>query len=156
MAVTVKTAWDSWASRPFRWVTGKDGAHTLQGESDLYVVLKKGESESTYTFRFKKGFKCDGLSVPWLFRWFLPSWDEKNWLYNLAGAVHDWLYATKGAYGRFTRSECDDIFRGLMRGAGIGRFKAGTADLSVGLFAWCGRHWGNDSYRVGGLVQLVC
>lgn len=152
MAVTVKSAW---VSSPFMWTTEKDGSHVLQSDGELYVHLQSKKNEVPYAlFRFKKGFKCDGLSVPRLFRWFLPSWDEKNRLYNLAGALHDWLYATKGAYGRFTRSECDDIFRGLMREAGIGRIKAGTADIAVGLFAGCWRHWGNDSYSVGGLVHL--
>lgn len=151
MAVTVETAW---VSGPFMWTTEKDGSHVLKSDSDLYVLLQSKKNEATYKFTFKKGFKCDGLSVPKAFRWFLKSWDNKKPLYNLAGALHDWLYATLGAYNIFTRSECDDIFRGILRESGVGRFKAGAADLAVGLFAWCGRHWGNDSYSVGGLVHL--
>ena len=151
MAVTVETAW---VSSPFMWTTEKDGSHVLKSDSDLYFLLQSKKNEATYKFTFKKGFKCDGLSVPWMFRWFLHSWDEKNRLYNLAGALHDWLYATKGAYGRFTRSECDDIFRGLMREAGIVRVKAGFADKAVELFAGGKRHWENDDYGVSGLVHL--
>ena len=37
-----------------------------------------------YTLKFDAGFKCDGLSVPVVFQWFLPKWDSKNMLYNLA------------------------------------------------------------------------
>ena len=84
----------------------------------------------------------------------LKDWDEKKKLYNLAGALHDWLYATEGDDMMFSRSECDDIFRGILREAGVGRFKAGAADLAVGIFAGNRRHWGSDSYKVGELVHL--
>lgn len=104
---------------------------------------------------FAPGFRCDGLSVPVIFRWFLKSWDESNPLYNMAGAIHDWLYLTKGNGGMFSREECDDIFRGMLREAGIGRFRAGCADKGVELFAGNKRHWGNDSYGVGNLVWLT-
>lgn len=151
MAVTVKTAL---VSGPFMWTNEKDGSHVLQSEGELYVLLQSKKNEATYRFTFKAGFKCDGLSVPWAFRWFLKSWDEDNQLYNLAGALHDWLYATLGAYNIFTRSECDDIFRGILRESGVGRFNAGAADVAVGLFAGNRRHWGSDSYKVGELVHL--
>lgn len=159
MAVTVKTVW---MSKPFEWHTDKDGSHVLMWSSDLYVLIEKGENEATYRFSFRgrdsvsgqAGFKCDGLSVPKAFRWFLKSWDDKKPLYNLAGALHDWLYATLGAYNIFTRTECDDIFRGILRESGVGRFKAGAADLAVGIFAGNRRHWGSDSYKVGELVHL--
>lgn len=149
MSVTVKTAW---VSGPFNWATEKDGSHVLQSEGELYVLLQHKKNELAYKFSFKKGFRCDGLSVPGPFRWFLKDWDEENRLYNLAGALHDWLYATEGDDRMFTRSECDDIFRGLLRESGIGRFKAGAADLAVGLFAGCRLHWGNDDYGIGDLV----
>lgn len=93
-----------------------------------------------------KGYRCDGLSVPKVFRWYLPSWDKDNQLYNLAGAIHDALYTLKGA-NMFTREECDDIFRGLLRDSGISRAKAGLADMAVGLFAGGDRHWGNDTWN---------
>ena len=151
MAVTVKAAW---TSGPFMWTTEKAGSHVLKSDGDLYVLLQSKKNEATYRFTFKTGFKCDGLSVPWAFRWFLKDWDEEKNLYNLAGALHDWLYATEGDDRMFSRSECDDIFRGILREAGVGRFKAGAADLAVGLFAGNRRHWGADSYKVGELVHL--
>lgn len=64
------------------------------------------------------------------------------------------VYATKGDDRMFTRSECDDIFRGILRESGVVRFKAGAADLAVGIFAGNRRHWGADSYKVGELVHL--
>ena len=101
-----------------------------------------------------EGFRCDGLSVPWAFRWFLPSWDKRNQLYNVAGALHDWLYATKGNFGMFYREECDDVFRGLLRESGISRFKAGCADKAVEWFAGGADHWGHDGYGVRALARM--
>ena len=31
-----------------------------------------------------KGAMTDGLSVPRIFRWYLPCWDDSNVLYNVA------------------------------------------------------------------------
>ena len=82
------------------------------------------------------------------------SWDSKNSLYNVAGAVHDWLYATKG-YSILRREECDDIFRGLLRESGISRFKAGAADKAVEWFAGGSNHWGADGYKVADKCSMV-
>jgi hypothetical protein len=159
MSVTVKTAH---TSRPFEWHSDKDGVHALMWSADLSMRIEYNGAVYDCVVRFSGRddllggpcFRCDGLSVPVLFRWFLPSWDKKNELYNIAGAVHDWLYATKGANEFFTREECDDIFRGILREAGVGRFKAGVADVMVGLFAGCGLHWGNDSLGVASSARL--
>lgn len=62
------------------------------------------------------------------------------------GAIHDSLYTLKGA-NLFTREECDDVFRGLLRDSGISRAKAGLADIAVGLFAGGEKHWGNDAWN---------
>lgn len=132
----------------------KKGKHTFTTTCQVKMVL-----EDDYEQRWQceidilPGFKCDGLSVPVIFRWFLPSWDKKNGLYNLAGAIHDGLYANCGYYA-FNRSECDDIFRGLLRESGICRFKASSADWCVGKFAGGDSHWGNDSYNCKDLIKL--
>lgn len=145
---------------PFLWRTEKDGSHVLKRTATLCLDICHGDIDMTAKVRFcgestdGRGFRCDGLSVPRLFRWFLPSWDEKNTLYNVAGALHDWLYTTKGNFGMFTREECDDFFRGLLRCSGISRFKAGCADKAVGIFAGGKDHWGNDSYCVAPLVRM--
>jgi len=109
----------------------------VDGKYELTKSIKTvitDETNYTFTITLKKGYKCDGLSVPKLFQWFLPSWDKNNSTYNLAGAIHDALYTMKG-FGRYSREHCDDIFRGLLRDSGIGRFKAGCADKAVELFA---------------------
>jgi hypothetical protein len=136
------------------WGTRKDGSHVLNNQFLLIVRADRDGLILELTFAFREGFRCDGLSVPLAFRWFLPSWDSKNALYNVAGALHDWLYATKG-YSILRREECDDIFRGLLRESGIGRFKAGCADKAVEWFAGGKNHWGNDSYQIADKCSMV-
>ena len=145
---------------PFIWRTENDVSHVLKRTATLCLDIRHGGIDMTAKVRFcgestdGRGFRCDGLSVPRLFRWFLPSWDEKNTLYNVSGALHDWLYTTKGNFGMFTREECDDFFRGLLRESGIGRFKAGCADKALEWFAGNKSHWGNDDYGVAPLVRM--
>lgn len=133
-----------------RW-TGDRGPYTAS--SDITVTVMDRACRM-FRFRIRKGFRCDGLSVPWAFRWFLPSWDEKNHVYNLAGAVHDGLYTFRGC-GLFGREECDDIFRSILRDSGISRFKAGMADKAVEWFAGGKNHWGNDNYGNAGLFSAA-
>ena len=150
--ITIRNAYVS--ERP-KWGTRKDGSHLLNGGSTVLLSADWRGVRSELIVRLDENFRCDGLSVPLAFRWFLPSWDEKNQLYNLAGAIHDWLYSTKGADGMFSREECDDIFRGLLRESGIGRFKAGCADKAVEWFAGGKNHWGNDSYGIRNLGHVT-
>ena len=135
------------------WGTRKDGSHVLNNQFLLIVRADRDGVLSELTFTFREGFRCDGLSVPWAFRWFLKSWDNKNALYNVAGAVHDWLYSVKGVM--LKREECDDVFRGILRESGIGRFKAGCADKAVEWFAGGKNHWGNDDYKIADKCSMV-
>ena len=125
-----------------KWLNTSD-SHVLQKNITAVIC---DEYNNYYQIILDKGYRCDGLSVPKVFRWYLPSWDKDNQLYNLAGAIHDALYTLKGA-NMFTREESDDIFRGLLRDSGISRAKAGLADMAVGLFAGGDRHWGNDTWN---------
>lgn len=102
-------------------------------------------------FEFARGFSCDGLSVPKIFRWFLKKWDFENELYNVAGMVHDALYGNKG-FCVFDRDECDAIFRGILRESGCNRLHASTADFAVGLCAKS--HWGDDALKCRHLVTM--
>lgn len=137
MSVSVKGE----TAEKFNWNT-KGDLHTLKNDASIILMLDYRGERKYVKFSFAKGFKCDGLSVPRIFRWFLKSWDEKNDLYNLAGVVHDALYGNKG-FGLFTRDESDAIFRGLLRDAGCNRFHASTADFALGLAAKS--HWGDDN-----------
>lgn len=125
-----------------KWLNTSD-SHVLQKNITAVIC---DEYNNYYHIVLDKGYRCDGLSVPKVFRWYLPSWDKDNQLYNLSGSVHDALYTLKGA-NMFTREECDDIFRGLLRDSGISRAKAGLADMAVGLFAGGDSHWGNDTWN---------
>ena len=122
-----------------------------ENKNGVYVLNKSikttiaDETNYLFTITLKKGYKCDGLSVPKIFQWFLPSWDSTNSTYNLAGALHDALYTMKG-FNVYCRENCDDIFRGILRYAGISRFKAGCADKAVEWFASGDKHWGNDDF----------
>ena len=150
--ITIHNAYVS--ERP-KWGTRKDGMHVLNEGCTILLSADWRDVRSELIVRLDENFRCDGLSVPWAFRWFLPSWDEKNQLYNLAGAIHDWLYSTKGADSMFSREECDDIFRGILRESGISRFKAGAADKAVEWFAGGSNHWGADGYKVADKCSMV-
>lgn len=134
----------------FDWEVNKNGTeYTLKNNAKISIDLSDNR---IYTFSFQKGFKCDGLSVPKLFRWFLPSWDKKNMLYNLAGVLHDALYANKG-FNKFTRDDSDAIFRGLLRISGCNRGHASTADFMLCWFAK--NHWGTDDKHCKDLVKMT-
>ena len=134
----------------FEWdINKKKKIYTLKKDATIVLYLDyKGENRY-FKFSFKKGFKCDGLSVPSCFNWFLKGWDDNNMLYNLAGVVHDGLYGNKG-FKLFSRDESDAIFRGLLRASGMNRFHASTADFMLGLFAR--KHWGDDDLKSANLV----
>lgn len=106
----------------------KEGAIvTLLSAAYIKCVIAIAGREHVVKFKFKSGYKCDGLSVPKAFRWFLKNWDDLNDLYNLAGMVHDALYGNKG-WMVFNRDESDAIFRGLLRESGKDRKHASMAD----------------------------
>lgn len=122
--------------------------HIFRNSVVIVVDVEKSDVLMRLRFRINPGFRCDGASVPLAFRWFLPSWDKNNHLYNIGSSVHDGLYI-HGGFGIFSREECDDILRGIWRESKISRFKAGVADKCVEWFAGGGKHWKNDSYGVG-------
>lgn len=135
-----------------------DATHEFLGNTEVEVVVVKADVALTLRFTLHDGFKCDGASIPWLFRWFLPSWANDGCgfnadIFNIGAAVHDGLYIHKG-FGLFSREECDDILRGIWRESGISRFKAGVADKAVEWFAGGKNHFGNDSYNVGNLFSM--
>ena len=91
------------------WHTRKGDKKILASEQYMLTMhLKKDGKDMFVAVTFKQSFTINGLSVPPKLRWFLPNWKDDDQLYNTAGAVHDWLYATKGNYGMCKRSECDE------------------------------------------------
>ena len=97
-----------------------------------------------------KGAMTDGLSVPKIFRWYLPDWDDNNPLYNIAGICHD------GAYGSevLCKELADELFyQGLLK-AGISKTKASVAKWAVEHLA--GLHYGrkHDDFDIAPYVQI--
>lgn len=123
----------------------EDGLYVL--DNDLYVIVTD-EAGAVYMFTLYKGFKSNGGSVPVIFRWFMPSWDDDVPLLCIAYLLHDWLYAS----AELPKERADDLLRGLLRDAGYNRFHASTVCLAVNTFAKS--HYGKDEYGVAKLGKL--
>ena len=103
-------------------------------------------------FRIKvdKGALTDGLSVPKIFRWYLPDWDDSNPLYNISGICHDGMYGSE----LVCKEMADQLFyQGLIL-AHIPRRKASVALWSVERLA--GLHYGSehDDFGISEYVSL--
>lgn len=112
-----------------------DGEHYIL-ENDITVALKEGNYGYIVRIHIKAGAIWDGLSVPYIFRWFMPNYFIDNPLANVAGLVHDAMYASE----LVAKDTADDMFRGILRDAGISRFRASTAEYIVEKFAK--KHYG--------------
>lgn len=116
-------------------------------DQDLHVTATDDKG-AVYLFTLYKGFKCNGGSVPKMFRWFMPGWDDNVPLLNIAYCLHDWLYASS----YMPKEQADDLLRGLLRDAGYNRFHASTVCWAVNTFAKS--HYGHDEYHVAALGSL--
>ena len=63
-----------------KWIK-TDNTYILQKRIRAII---RDEYNNQYQIILDKGYRCDGLSVPKVFQWYLPSWDKDNQLYNLA------------------------------------------------------------------------
>lgn len=135
-----------------------DGKYYLQiCEGELRGRLRWNGLLYAYSVRFRPGFKSDGASVPAAFRWFLPSWAENDPLYNAMAKAHDLLYIFGGELDsgeKWDREDCDDFLRGgwretpTLKKSRWARFRCGTADALIHVFAGGSKHWKNDSLHV--------
>ena len=121
-----------------------------QATDDIYVRLRD-DSDMRYTWHLLPGFRTDGGSVPLAFRWFVPSWSDDNDIINLAYALHDAAYGSEFMH----KDVADDMLRGMLRDAGLSRFKASTVCWAVNNFAKS--HYGlendyNDCYLFANLT----
>lgn len=93
---------------------GRVTARLLTGFS--YEVGVEGSGE---TIDVPAGFVTDFASVPWGF-WNLepPLGDAGK-----AAVIHDYLYASKGLGGRYTRAQADGIFRQALAVLGVPLWK---------------------------------
>lgn len=106
------------------WVTMPSGRHQA---TDEIIVRFQGDDGYRYTFTFLPGFSCDGGSVPWCFRWFVPSWDEDNPELNIAYALHDGLYGSE----LLSRRAADDVLETMLYVAGLSTLRATTVKYAV-------------------------
>ena len=107
-------------------------------------------NDNKFRITVDAGAMTDGLSVPKIFRWYLPDWNDNNPLYNIAGICHD------GAYGSelLSKDIADELFyQGLIK-AGISKSKATVAKWAVEHLA--GLHYGknNDDFGIAEYVNV--
>lgn len=126
------------ARNPKSWV--KIG-NLYQATDDIYVRLRDS-NDLHYTWHLYPGFLTDGGSVPLAFQWVVPKWSDDNDLINLSFALHDAAYGS----GLMHRSLADDMLRGMLRDAGLSRWRASAVCWAVNNFA--AKHYGpeNDKY----------
>lgn len=116
-------------------------------DKELHVTVAD-EMGLKYIFTLYPGLKSDGGSIPWVFRWFMPSWDEDVPLLCCAYLLHDWLYASR----EMCKAYADDLLRGLLRDAGYNRFHASTVCWAVENFAR--GHFGSDENHIADLGKM--
>jgi len=85
-----------------------------------------------------KGFVTDFASVPWGFWNIEPPLGQAG----RAAVVHDYLYATKGLDGRYSRAHADAIFREALGDLGVARWKRSLLWAAVRVGGR--RGWGRD------------
>ena len=125
-----------------------NGLYVLKND----VWLDFEHNGSKFRIKVDKGGLTDGLSVPKIFRWYLPDWDDNNVLYNIAGICHDGMYGSE----LVSKELADHIFyEGLLK-AGISRTKAKVALIAVEKLA--GLHYGreHDDFGISEYVSLTC
>lgn len=123
-----------------------NGLYVIQ--NDVWIDFLYNDNKFRITV--DAGAMTDGLSVPKIFRWYLPDWNDNNPLYNIAGICHD------GAYGSelLSKDIADELFyQGLIK-AGISKSKATVAKWAVEHLA--GLHYGkkNDDFGIAEYVDV--
>jgi len=164
MSITVKTAFTvgDLAVTPYKDKSGKvvKGVFEHTQGIVLYGTLSYKGVVYSYFFNVSRGYVGNFASSPdvWLVQKIVPSYVIGDPVYNSGFDLHDWLYSVKGlttSGQQLTRSEVDDIARGIMRESPtlkkdkpwVARMRCSIMDMAVGLFACGKRHWGNDSYN---------
>lgn len=123
-----------------------NGLYVIQ--NDVWIDFLYNDNKFRITVN--AGAMTDGLSVPKIFRWYLPDWNDNNQLYNIAGICHD------GAYGSelLSKEIADELFyQGLLR-SGISKSKATVAKWAVEHLA--SLHYGkkNDDFGIAEYVDV--
>lgn len=106
--------------------------HWLLTEPFEYHV---GSEDSTEVITVPAWFGTDFASIPKIFWNILPPQGD----YGKAAVIHDYLYATHGLDGKYTRKQCDQIMLEGMKVlgvSGLARWLIYTAVRWFGGWAW--------------------
>jgi hypothetical protein len=93
---------------------GRVTARLLRGFSYLPKAAKDGEAIAV-----PAGFVTDFASVPWGFWNLEPPLGGSG----KAAVIHDYLYATRGLSGHYSRAQADGIFREALGALGAPKWK---------------------------------
>jgi hypothetical protein len=84
------------------------------------LEYRVGSDDSSEVIIVPKGFETDFASIPVGLRNLFPPMGR----WSRAAILHDWLYATGGLSGRYTRKQADKIFREAMLVLGVPKWRA--------------------------------
>lgn len=108
-----------------------DTADLLFLNHPAHLAIYEVDSFDVYDFDVSYGAVWDGLSTPKCLQWFIPSYIECNDMFNWAGLIHDALYGS----ALLPKDVADDVFRSVLRDAGLSRFKASSAEFWMSKFS---------------------
>lgn len=118
-----------------------DVAGMLWLNHDASLSLYDTDTFDVYDFTVTYGATWDGLSTPRPLQWFIPSYIEGNSMFNWAGLIHDALYGS----ALLPKDVADDVFRSVLRDAGLSRFRASSAEFWMSKFSKS--HYGTEHDR---------
>ena len=114
---------------------------TKEERKKPYVLRKRGYirvhyNNEMYVLLFPRGYRWDGASIPFGFRWLIGAKGSPEFLFP--SMVHDRLCENKDFIGR-NRYLSSLIFKKLLIYCGVSEFKAGTMFHAVDNFQkFCG------------------
>lgn len=116
--------------------------YTYLEDLRLYQIDSKFEislddREYRYILTIFPGFRTDGGSIPYIFKWFIPGWKDNDCRFNGCYILHDALYCSQYVH----RSIADDMLRSSLRDCGIDRLHASTV-------CWCVNNFAASHYRI--------
>lgn len=95
------------------------------------IVYEVGGLGSGEPILIPAGFTTDFASIPRIAQIIIPKDVGRR-----AAVVHDFLYSTRGAYFRYNREQCDEIFLEAMGILSVPWLTRHIMFLAVRLFGW--------------------
>ena len=109
-------------------------------------IILNVDNNKDIVIQVNPGFKWNGNSGAFPCRF-----SKDNEEYNVAILTHDVLYHRVG----LSKSDADDILRGMLREAGCGRFMAGLIHRAVTIFGRCAYNE-DDEMTMDNLDYITC